>query len=155
MSPMNITIFKTEQALLLVDRFALYPQGMGFSLRLILRDRITDGDMPWETRGPRRQNPLSDEFLKFGIEFADGSKWTNLYWEPPHRLPTGPVVYSRGGSGGERSWRGRYWMWPLPAAGPLTFVAEWPAHGITETRATVNGAELLASAPPPEVIWPD
>ncbi len=36
--------------------------------------------------------------------------------------------------GGPRSAFWRWWAWPLPPAGPLEFVCEWPALGIPESE---------------------
>jgi hypothetical protein len=46
-------------------------------------------------------------------------------------------------------------MWPLPPAGPLTVVSEWPAHDIPETRVVIDATELRDRAAEAEVIWPD
>lgn len=47
-----------------------------------------------------------------------------------------------------------WWLWPSPPPGPLVVVAEWPAHGVADSRATV-AADLIEDARSriPEV-WP-
>ena len=39
-----------------------------------------------------------------------------------------------------------YWVWPLPPSGPVTFVCEWPAYDIAETRVTVEAALIIEAA---------
>ena len=115
-------------------------------------------DMPWELHGRgRRPDPLPDDFLRFGIQFGDGSKWTNLDWQMPRPekgVPDGPVVMGRGGGGGGDFWEMDYWMWPLPTDGPLAFVASWPVYEVPESTAAIDGTELRRCAEAAEVIWP-
>ena len=84
----------------------------------------------------RRHGGKREEMLRFGMQFADGSKVTNLPGPlpgPPRgggEPPPGPVLQQSGGSGGDREWRQDYWVWPLPPPGPLTLACEWPGAGI-------------------------
>jgi hypothetical protein len=45
------------------------------------------------------------------------------------------------------------WVWPLPPAGPLTFVCEWPAAGIEFTRTEVDAQPLLDAATQAQQIF--
>ncbi len=139
-------------------RFLAYPTGVEFTLDLRLR-RPEDyqRDMPWDLHGRRRPGPPPDDFLRLGMLLSDGAKWTNLEWrhwradEPPQP----PVVMHRGGGGGGDSFTMRYWMWPLPPAGPLTLVSQWPAYEVPETTVVVDTTELLARASESQPIWPE
>lgn len=157
-SPQRAVIFKTDQVMLIADRFLVYPTGVVVTVSLSLRKHNHDlDDLPLGTPGHRRRHDqLTDEVLRFGILFGDGSKWTNLDWRMPRDLsePDGPFVMQRGGGGGGHQWEIDYWIWPLPVDGPLTFVASWPAFGVAESTATVNGSELRQLAEAAEVIWP-
>ncbi len=151
-------LFKTDQAILLVHRFLAFPNGAQFSLDLWLRAPDHEmRDRPWDRHLRSRSESLPDDFLRFGILFPDGAKWTNLDWQEPRGEdpPLGPVVLAKGGGGGGGDWRTDYWLWPLPPKGPLTFVAAWPAHGIAECTVTVDGTELRSRADDAEIIWPD
>ena len=44
---------------------------------------------------------------------------------------------------------------PLPPSGPLTFVCEWPAHGITESRASIEGDLIRVAAAEAVQLWPE
>jgi hypothetical protein len=48
-----------------------------------------------------------------------------------------------------------YWVWPLPPPGPVTFVCEWPAHGIGESRADVDARLIREAAVRAVPLWPD
>ncbi|WP_261559791.1 hypothetical protein [Frankia tisae] len=63
---------------------------------------------------------------------------------------TASVVSSRA----EQVHRLRYWLWPLPPAGPLTFVADFLARGLPESRVAVDGAAIRAAADRAVDLWP-
>jgi hypothetical protein len=46
-----------------------------------------------------------------------------------------------------------YWLWPLPPAGPLRWVAEWPEMGAPETSVEVDASVLSAAAAESEQLW--
>jgi hypothetical protein len=152
-------IFRTDSAILVAERFLVYPDGMEFALSLMLNPATEEWfDCPWELEHrPRRPSSvtLPEDLLRFGILYPDGSKWTNLTWTfpGPDEEPAGPIVLGRGGGGGGHSWETAYWLWPLPPEGPLTFVAEWPAMHIEESAATVDGRALRQAASEAEVVW--
>jgi hypothetical protein len=49
----------------------------------------------------------------------------------------------------------RWWAWPLPPAGPLEFVCEWPAIGVAETRAVIDAQLILDAAARSTRLWPE
>lgn len=69
--------------------------------------------------------------------------------------PTAPVLIARGGYGGSGCWRQDFWLWPLPSAGPLALVMEWPAEGVPETRVELSADDLGAAAERAIELWPD
>jgi hypothetical protein len=111
--------------------------------------------------------------LRFGVEFADGSKATNTADEPLANfedgsthlslafqasgaagVPAGPVLRTGGGgSGGGGNWKQSVWIWPLPPLGRLTFVCQWPAAGIELTRQDIDAQLLLDAAKRAQVIF--
>jgi hypothetical protein len=38
------------------------------------------------------------------------------------------------------------WVSPLPPEGPVTFVCEWPAFDIEESRRVLDGAKFIEAA---------
>ena len=99
---------------------------------------------------------LDDAVLRFGTEFADGRRATNIDSFPGAngRERSDPVLMQRGGGGGGRTWDLRMWLWPLPPAGALAFVCEWPRYGIELTRVEVDTLPILEAAAAVEQLWP-
>jgi hypothetical protein len=110
---------------------------------------------PWGYR--EEDGSLPVEFVRFGVQFPDGGKATNVgserHWpdatDPVHGLQT----HSGSSSSGEAEQR--FSVWPVPAAGDIVFVCEWPAHGIAESRLTLDGDQLRAAAARARPVWPD
>ena len=101
---------------------------------------------------------LPPEFLRFGIEFPDGARVTNLTapWpispdatEPLHGLEP------RGGGGSDVEYEQEFWVWPLPEDGVVAFVCEWPAQGIPETRVEIEGELIAEAAARAQPVWSD
>ena len=110
--------------------------------------------------------------LRFGIEFADGSKATNTADQPLVNLargtthtsigspasnapptPEGPVLQMGGGGGGAGNWRQNIWVWPLPPPGRLTFVCQWPQAGVELTRRDIEAQLILDAATRARVLF--
>lgn len=47
-----------------------------------------------------------------------------------------------------------YRVWPVPLAGDLMFVCEWPGYGIAETRLVVPAADFSGACASRQAIWP-
>lgn len=138
-----------------LDGFAAYPSGVAF--QVLVRSR-TDEDLdPFDHR--RRGAPAPDgDGLRIGVEYADGARTSSDPWRRPRiggAAPDGPVLTSGGSGGGGRSWAQRQWLWPLPPAGPLTFVIRWTRAGIAETAITRDAGPLRAAAAAAVELWPD
>ena len=58
----------------------------------------------------------------------------------------------RGGGGGGDSFNTRYWMCPLPPAGPQTVANEWPAYDVPETGVVIDATQLRARPGESEAI---
>ena len=161
--PIRLVLARTDEVAVAVADATAYPTG--FELRLVTRARTTDygsGDDPfdpatmWRMRHPPGRGELPPEFLRFGLEFADRTKATNLGGFPdPEKDPGARVLMQGSGGGGGGSWETQYWCWPLPPEGPLAFVCEWPAKGIALTRAEVDARIVLDAAARAEVLWDD
>jgi hypothetical protein len=131
----------------------------GLELQVVLRRRELSEEpdlMHFHMhRRHARGGELAAEVFRFGVEYPDGRKATNLGPFPfGHDEPAGPVLMERGGGGGGRSWSFGYWLWPLPPPGPLRVVVEWPAMGVPLTDVELDGAALTAAAADVDVLWP-
>jgi hypothetical protein len=166
--PLNLVIGRAEKAAVWIPALTVYPDGFEFEVEI--RHRLDDEEfehpffMAHHPRHRRRaaSEGLPAELLRLGIEFADGRKATNLdgpHWlrpEEPDAQPEGPLLQpSGGGGGGGGRWRHGFYVWPLPPAGTLTFVCEWPAVTIELTRSEIDTDLLRAAAAEAVVLWED
>ena len=145
-----------DVALALLDVVA-FSNGLQFSMDVRLRahDELIDPFGMHVRHRQRDSTEIPADVLRFGFELADGRKVTNLASFPGFdEAPDGPVLIQRGGGGGGRSWSFGYWLWPLPPAGPLTVVVEWPGQGIALTRVELDAGPLRDAAASSEQLWP-
>lgn len=176
--PLELVIARTSSIAVAITRLDAYPTGFG--LDLITMANLSDGDldpMLFEShrfsrrRGAATTGEIPDEMLRFGFEFADGRKATNIgespllhpgrgstaamhaFTEKPPAQPVGPVLSAKGGSGGSGEWRQSFWVWPLPPPGVLTFVCEWPAAHIPLTRCEIDAGLILEATSRAQVIF--
>ncbi len=159
---LEMVIAQTEEVAVCVSRLAGYPTGFEFELRTLAAPGHEDLELDPIMFGPHRhgrrgrEQELEDDVLRFGVQFADGSKATNVAgFHSPEDPPDAPVMHSGGGGGGGGDWRQTEWVWPLPPPGPLSFVCEWPAAEIPLTRAELDARIVIDAAARAQVIFPD
>ncbi len=158
-APVELVIARTDETVVALAGIQAYPAGFGFTLCLRLRNVSAREEQQFPCllgRVPFKGDPLLDELLRFGVQFADGRKVTNLdrpSYDPEHE-PDHPVLTQHGGGGGGSAWDLEHWVWPLPPPGPIAFVCEWPARGITESRAEIEAASILEAAGRAVTFWP-
>jgi len=161
--PVELVLAQNDKAAVCISRLAAYSTGFEFDLITMMAPGQDDLDLdPMIFRRHhlahrrRGQGEIPEELLRIGVQFSDGSKATNTgghgYDQDP---PPGPVIHEHGGGGGGGSWRQTYWIWPLPPAGPLSFVCEWPAAGIELSRAEIDAQTILDAADRAQVLFPD
>ena len=155
--PVRLLLARTDEfALGLADVVAY---STGFSLRLALRLHPKSELEPRVLMpqlhgfGPRS----GDDQLRFGVEFSDGRKATNLgARRPPHEEePEISLVPAGGGGGGGKSFNVGYWVYPLPSPGPVTVAAEWPTRKVRETRHELDGDSIIEAGAGSEQLWDD
>jgi hypothetical protein len=161
-APVALLLAQTDNTVVALTDVRGYPNGFVFLLRLrwgLVADQ--DDQPPWPvpmlgSPDPLRGDPFPDELLRFGVEFADGRRVTNMDGYPyvPEELPPDqPVLIEGGGLGSEGGGlgRGAYWdldqaVQPLPPPGPLAFVCAWPGRGIPEARVEIDAGLILDAA---------
>jgi hypothetical protein len=163
---LRAVLARSDNVVLAITDATAYPSGFEFNLALRVRSFSNETRRALMRGGPFHQHRLPGdeategippELLRFGVQLADGRKATTLdthHWGGGPE-PTGPVLMQRGGGGGDRRWDLRFWLWPLPPPGPVTFVAEWPLGGIAETRIEIDAAPILDAAAQAETLWPN
>ena len=151
--PLELVVAKNDLAAVAISRVGAYSAGFEFELVIMLSERGAEADIDPSLFHPgprRRRGPGAEgDQLRFGVQFADGSKATNLdrsWAEHRDEPPPGPVLRTGGGGGGDSEWRQSIWVWPLPPPGPLAFVCEWPVAGIELTRVEIDAQQLIDAA---------
>jgi hypothetical protein len=151
--PFELVLASNHRAAVAVTKLGAYPVGFELELVVLVSDEAEHDLDPMISGfmrhpGARRGDPKRD-MLRFGVEFSDGSKVTNVGGHSRHfggdEPPPGPVMNWGGGGSGGGHWDQDLWIWPLPPPGSLTFVCEWPAAGLDLTRAEVD-AQLVIDA---------
>ncbi|MEO3928580.1 hypothetical protein ABGB07_32660 [Micromonosporaceae bacterium B7E4] len=138
-----------------------YPTGFEFTVTAVLRTPDRRPDLPHHDihqMGYWAGRPLPAEFLRVGVQFADGSSITNLdrhAFPPLDAEPAGPVLIPASAEADDRRRVAHYWVWPLPPSGPVAFVVEWPGYGIPESRVEVDGQLILDAAARAVRLWPE
>ena len=96
---------------------------------------------------------MDRQYFQISLQLADGqtviSDGRRGDAEPP-----GPILQPRGG-GTSHFQQLRWWAWPLPPAGPLEFICQWPMYEITETRVGVDAQLILDAAQRSIRLWPE
>jgi hypothetical protein len=135
-APVSLLLARTEDTVVRLTDVRGYPNGFVFLLRVAWGNVADpDGQPPWPfpdwgSPDPLDSDPLPDALLRFGVEFADGRKVTNLDMYPfvPEALPPDqPILVEGGGVGSEGGrWAGvpsGIWSWPCS---PCRRRGRWP-----------------------------
>lgn len=151
---------RTDKVAVCVTRLAAYTTGFEFDIVTMSAEDQDDLDPLMSHHHHRLQRGATDEIppeiLRFGVQFADGSKATNTGgFHHDRQPPAGPVMHAGGGGGGGGSWRQTQWVWPLPPPGPVVPVCEWPAMDIPLTRSELDAQAILDAATRAQVIFSD
>ena len=144
---------RSEQAAVAIIGIAAYARGFEFFLARRIRPGTPglDQDPTPEMLRRRRRQP---EDFPVSVQFSDGRM--AISGRPrDDSEPTGPILQSRGGGGTSHSQLFRWWVWPLPPAGPLEFICQWPVYGIGETRVGIDGQVILDAARRSVRLWPE
>jgi hypothetical protein len=157
--PMVRVLARTDEVAIIVSGFVAYPAG--FDLTIVTIARLASAKPgiaphPLGYHSPDSGFP-SDAFLRFGLRFADGSKATNIAFGRgmgPSQ-PGARRLRPLGGGGGGRKYSSRFWCEPLPPAGSLGLLCEWPTYGIAETEDVISADLILAAAEQAKPIWPE
>jgi hypothetical protein len=160
-APVSLVLARTDDTVVGLTDVRGYPDGFMVVLRVrwgLVADPYDEVPWPfpdWGSPDPLDGEPVPDWLLRFGVQFADGRKATNMGMYPfvPEELPPDQPVLVEAGVGGEggRLGRGAFWdlelaIQPLPPPGPLAFVCAWPGREIPEVRVEVDAGLVLDAA---------
>ena len=147
---------RTDRTAVAVTGISAYSAGFEIFVTARFRPGARGAPGPGD-RGPGGPEPAAPRrSFRFGLQFADGTRvigqngGSTLSGDAE---PTGPILRTFLGGGGPRSSFWRWWAWPLPPAGPMEFVCEWPALEIPETRAGLDAQLILDAAGRSIRLW--
>lgn len=145
-APLELLIAANARAAVYVGRCSAYATGFELDVRVLIAPEAGELEPSLNGVYARGRGDNYHEMLRFGVQFSDGRRATNVDGRGyAGGEPEGPVLWGMGGGGGGGRWRQDFWVWPLPPPGPLAFVCEWPAAQIPLSRSEVD-AELLLNA---------
>jgi hypothetical protein len=145
--PMRAVLARTAELAITLGPMEAFPTGVRLGLQIATRQL---------TRGPGPLIGMDNGGLRFGVAFADGSKWQGMRFDRPGfsgGSPPRPNVTFNGGGGGDNLYEQWLWLWPLPPPGPVTFAVSWPGGGIDEVTVELDGARFRAAAAEAEQLW--
>ena len=152
----TLVLGRTDQVAVAVTGLSAFSTGI--EIFLTARIRPSAGHPEEHLPGGPRDLAASRRSFRFGLQFSDGGKAVGRQGgrRPDHDSePAGPVLYPFAGGGGPHSFISRWWAWPLPPAGPLEFVCEWPPFDIAESRAGIDAELVLDAARRSIRLWPE
>jgi hypothetical protein len=160
----------SESTAVLIEGARVYPEGA--LLRLAVRVRETARERRRRlfaqlefTHGRGMLNMgLQPGGLRWGLEFADGSRVTTLDAGPWRDAPPGgsmewtpkrPALTGLGRPAESfDTWSREMWLWPLPPKGEVRVVCLWPDRGIEETSTSFDANIILTAAERATPLWP-
>ena len=151
---------QSEQAAVAITGLLAYSQGFEITVIRLIRPGVPgmDEDLPSprDTLAGRRalaDRLMDQHYFQISLRFADGQTIISDRRRGDAETP-GPILQRRGGGGTSHFQQLRWWAWPLPPAGPLEFICQWPTYGITETRISIDAQLILDAARRSVRPWP-
>jgi hypothetical protein len=149
---LTLVIGKSKKAAVVVRDAVAYPQGVSFTIETVSPDEELLRSQ-FGLGGRMRERPLPAEYMRFGVEYADGKKATNIpFGVLDYRPATLLLRQGGGGAGGRMRWS--YWLSPLPTANPFSFACEWPVADISLTHTALDADLLSDAASRSSELWP-
>lgn len=167
--PAREVLGTTEHAAVALIGAFVHSDGVG----LLLERRLRRGDLP-----RRKWQRLLTDFaehgmfgepedpatrLRFGVVLGDGEQVLDSRSfdaeVDPIATPDRHLLTRTGGNGGggdhAYSSSETLWLWPLPPPGPIELVMQWPALGMGEARAVLDGGRIRELAQQVVPLWVD
>lgn len=156
---LDLVLVHTDAVAIGLTGLWCYSNGFEFGLEVVLRQPDRRGKLMnamHQVHTLEPGEPIPPELLRVGLEFADGTKVTNMpgHGHPFGREPDRPILFGGARGGGHHTQSHHFWVWPLPPAGLLTFVCEWPYFQVGETQTTMDAELILDAAARSSPLWP-
>jgi hypothetical protein len=157
--PAELLLGRTDQVAVAVGSVRAYPNGFEFTVHTRLRrvdQEIGPSGHPfsWHRRFRGAHGP--GDALRLGLLYADGRRTATTSSRVPRDDSSDQLFLSQqGGGGSAQRWDQNFWVHSLPPDGPVTLIASWLEHDVTETRVGLHGAAVRAAAARAISLWPD
>ena len=158
--PISETLAVTDGAAIIVTCARVFRNGVEFVIeRRMRRGSLTPREWQvaqWGLHG--MYGPADPDRLRYGVALGNGEhvllEHPPLGEDPAESRHT--LAMTGGGGGGSGDYvrfEDGLWLCPLPPAGPLEIVAQWPAQGMDESRVVLDSAPLLDLATSVRSLW--
>ncbi|BDZ48272.1 hypothetical protein GCM10025867_05130 [Frondihabitans sucicola] len=164
-APINALLAANEHVAIALAAVRVFSDGVEFSLeRRMRRHGMSRADF---RRLTEERRIMSDDEarasrLRYGVLLADGQRLTGnrprfqevedaALSTDQHSLVT--IGGSDGGSDSRYAHRDGLWLHPLPPAGPIELVTQWPFAGIEESRVQIDADLILTVVPHVRHLW--
>ena len=139
----RIILYQSAETSIAAERVTTFPMGVAF--HVVIADRRNLDALPFL---PFKPTAPENERFRIGLELSDHVVvWGHGPAEAhPSAQPSGPSLLYSGGHGQPGRWDLRYWLYPLPPPGPLTFLVSCVGLTIPETRTTVDAGPIIDEA---------
>lgn len=166
--PYSTLLARTADVAFVLTEAVVFADGCLFKFEWTLR-RGNRSDIEWQCTQAAfsssrhyfsEPDPAAE--MRLGIALSDGQRLVadshRLPWPGDEdNTPNAHTLRHLGGSGSSDEninlQKGALWLWPLPPAGPLTLVFEWPAFGIAQTEFQVDATVLRSAAERARPLW--
>jgi len=155
----QLSLIATDEVAVAISGLRAYPNGFEFTIHALgRREDFPWGISPTDSISDPRTRQAPEKALRLGVLYADGRR-AKLASDRPHPLAEDDHKYLTflevGRRGTDRQWTGDFWVHPLPADGPVTFVASWLLYEVAETRAELDSSAIREAAGRATSAWPD
>lgn len=158
LAPAGLFLIRTDEVAVAVSSALAYPNGFEFTVHARLHHgQFVWGKSPLDPVADPRTRQIPEQALRLGVMYADSRRARTSSYRPiPADDGGGHLVLQEVGTGGsERQWDGRFWVYPLPPGGPVTFVASWLLYEVAEARAELDSSVIHQAAGRAVILWPD
>jgi hypothetical protein len=135
----TVELARTDDTVVALTSLEAYPTGLAFTVQTWQRPGTELAADEWAWRNAVRLGVLLEDGTKVGATPEDLPADLNATPEPPR-------LARLGGTGGGIHSSIQHWLYPLPTGERWTFVAEWLARGLPETRVAFDARPVHEAA---------
>ena len=149
----SFVLARTDEVAVAVRGATAYSDGLVLSVVVLFADEQKTEDLAWSLQDFGR----SPGRFRLGCAYSDGRRASTGRSDSPDVEATGadaaPQLVLLSSTAHPLSWTAEYWLYPLPAPGPLVVGCRWPDRRLAETLAQLDADPLLAAAQASRPVW--